>query len=47
MITQRSGPNGSRVRAENGPMALKRRIDAELDKLWRLRVGGQVAVAIG
>jgi hypothetical protein len=36
-----------RAMAENGPLSLKRRIDAELDKLWRMRVGGQVAVAIG
>lgn len=33
--------------ATHGPLGLKRRIDAELDKLWRLRVGGQKAVAIG
>ncbi len=33
--------------AAHGPLGLKRRIDAELDKLWRLRVGGQTAVAIG
>lgn len=32
---------------ENGPLSLKRRIDAELDKLWRLRVGGQIGVATG
>ncbi len=31
----------------HGPHGLKRRIDAELDKLWRLRVGGQIAAAIG
>lgn len=33
--------------AENGPLSLRRRIDAELDKLWRLRVGGQIGVATG
>ncbi len=32
---------------QHGPLGLKRRIDAELDKLWRLRVGGQIASAIG
>lgn len=36
-----------RLMGENGPMSLKRRIDAELDKLWRLRVGGQIGVATG
>lgn len=36
-----------RLMAENGPLGLKRRIDAELDKLWRMRVGGQIAAAIG
>ena len=33
--------------AQNGPLGLKRRIDAELEGLWRLRVGGQKAVAMG
>ena len=36
-----------RALVENGPLGLKRHIDAEMDKLWRLRVGGQIAVAIG
>jgi hypothetical protein len=33
--------------ADDGPLPLRRRIDAELDKLWRLRVGGQIGVATG
>lgn len=36
-----------RLMAQTGPLALKRRIDAELDKLWRLRAGGQIGVATG
>ncbi len=36
-----------RLTAENGPLSLKHRIDAELDKLWRMRAGGQIGVAIG
>lgn len=33
--------------AQNGPLSLKRRIDAEMEKLWKLRVGGQIGVAVG
>ena len=47
VVTTEKRAELDRLMAENGPLALKRRIDAELDKLWRLRVGGQVAVAIG
>ena len=36
-----------RLMAENGPLSLRRRLDAELDKLWRLRAAGQTGVAIG
>ncbi|MDO8567872.1 MAG: ISNCY family transposase [Dehalococcoidales bacterium] len=36
-----------RAMAENGPLSLRRRLDAELDKLWPLRVGRQVDGATG
>jgi hypothetical protein len=47
VITTEKGAELDRLMAEHGPLGLKQRIDAELDKLWRLRVGGQIAVAIG
>ncbi len=30
---------------ESGPMTLRREIDAALERLWPLRVGGEKAVA--
>jgi hypothetical protein len=36
-----------RAMAENGPLSLRRRLDAELDKLWLLRVGRQADAATG
>jgi hypothetical protein len=36
-----------RLMAENGPLSLKRRIDADMEKLWKLRVGEQIGVAVG
>lgn len=47
VITEAKRAELERAMAEHGPLSLKRRIDAELDKLWRLRVGGQVALATG
>ncbi len=36
-----------RAMAENGPLSLRRRLDAELDKLWHLRAGRQADAATG
>ncbi len=36
-----------RQMAEWGPLALRRRLEAELERLWRLRVGNRVQVATG
>jgi hypothetical protein len=47
VITRERRAELDRLMAENGPLTLKRRIDVELDKLWRLRVGGQMAALIG
>lgn len=47
VITEGRRSEMEHLMAQNGPMSLKRRIDAELDKLWRLRLGGQIAEAIG
>lgn len=47
VITAEKRAELERAMAENGPLSLKRRIDAELDRLWKLRVGGGIAVAIG
>jgi hypothetical protein len=47
VITRERRAELDRLMAENGPLTLKRRIDVELDKLWRLRVGGQMAAVIG
>jgi hypothetical protein len=47
VITGEKQANLEALMDENGPLSLKRRVDAELDKLWRLRVGGGLAVAIG
>lgn len=47
VIAGQSRAELEQLTAENGPLSLKRRIDAELDKLWRLRVGGQIGVATG
>lgn len=35
------------LKAQNGPLSLRRRLDAELDKLWRLRVGRRADAATG
>ena len=47
VIAEEKKAEMERLMAENGPLSLRRRLDAELDKLWRLRVGGQVGVATG
>ena len=35
------------LKVQNGPLSLRRRLDAELDKLWRLRIGGRADAATG
>jgi hypothetical protein len=47
VITEEKKAELERAMAENGPMSLRRRLDAELEGLWHLRVGRQADGATG